>query len=313
MSNEAANKIRSPSYPTMSLADAVEAVRKIEGQYRSSDVDRTVAAKLLGYSGITGASASVMAALAHFGLVERAGKGHLRVTARARAILHPQSPAEKRENLFAAALAPDLFRELQERFPDMIPPEDGVVTHLNRQGFNPSAVRPAAKAYLSTLTYLEEAGVSESHGKQAEPDADPSKPKVGDNAKFGGARVGDFIQWEAGGVLQFETPKRVRLISLDGQHVAVDGIEAGIPMEQVIVEQRASEGKPQPPMFPLGLGEIPEREPLVLAGEAEWMRNKVGVGTTVRLMVSGDMGPKEIGKLIRLLEAQKAVLTDDDD
>ena len=50
-----------------------------------------------------------------------------------------------------------------------------------------------------------------------------------------------------------------------------------------------------------------------LAGEAEWMRNKVGSETTVRLLVSGDMGPREIGRLIRLLEAQKSVLTDDDD
>ena len=313
MSNEAANKIRSPSYPTMALADAIEAVKKIEGQYRSADVDRTVAAKILGYSGLTGASASAMAALAHFGLVERAGKGHLRVTARARAILHPQSPSEKFENLRAAMLEPDLFRELQERFPSMIPPEDGVVTHLNRQGFNPSAVRPAAKAYLSTLAYLEEAGVSESHGERPEPGVESAASKGGGSATFGGARVGDLIQWESGGVLQFETPRRVRLVSVDGQYVAVEASEAGIPMDQVIVEQRAPEGKPQPPMVPLGLGETIERESPALAGEAEWMRNKVGSETTVRLLVSGDMGPREIGRLIRLLEAQKSVLTDEDD
>jgi hypothetical protein len=30
-------------------------------------------------------------------------------------------------------------------------------------------------------------------------------------------------------------------------------------------------------------------------------------------VVSGDLGPKEIGKLIKLLEAQKAVLSDDDE
>ncbi|MBK6298322.1 MAG: hypothetical protein IPF48_10325 [Sphingomonadales bacterium] len=35
---------------------------------------------------------------------------------------------------------------------------------LNRQGFNQSAIRPAAKAYLQTLLFLEEAGASESHG-----------------------------------------------------------------------------------------------------------------------------------------------------
>jgi hypothetical protein len=49
-------------------------------------------------------------------------------------------------------------------------------------------------------------------------------------------------------------------------------------------------------------------------GETEWMRNKVGKSTTVSLLVSGgDMGAKEIGKLIKLLEAQQAVLDDDED
>jgi hypothetical protein len=32
-----------------------------------------------------------------------------------------------------------------------------------------------------------------------------------------------------------------------------------------------------------------------------------------RLVVAGDLGPKEIGKLIKLLKAQQAVLSDDDD
>ena len=49
------------------------------------------------------------------------------------------------------------------------------------------------------------------------------------------------------------------------------------------------------------------------AGEAEWMRNPLGRGTSVRLLVTGEMGGREIGKLIKLLEAQKAVLDDDDE
>jgi hypothetical protein len=40
--------------------------------------------------------------------------------------------------------------------------------------------------------------------------------------------------------------------------------------------------------------------------------NRVGKGTKVRLLVSGgEMGAREIGKLILLLEAQKAVLADE--
>jgi len=44
------------------------------------------------------------------------------------------------------------------------------------------------------------------------------------------------------------------------------------------------------------------------------MRNLVGNGRKVRLLVSGgDMGAKEIGKLIKLLKAQQSVLSDDDE
>lgn len=48
-----------------------------------------------------------------------------------------------------------------------------------------------------------------------------------------------------------------------------------------------------------------------LGSEVEWMRNKVGPDSVIRILASGDIGPKEIGKVIKLLEAQKLVLEDD--
>lgn len=167
MSTTPDSPVRSPSYPVMSLADAVAAVHKIEAQYRSSKVDREIAAKMIGYSGLSGPANKALAALAQYGLVERAGKGEMRVTERARAILHPNDDAEKRIELQAAALEPSLFREMQDRWPNMIPPEDGVISYFNRRGFNPSAIRPAARAYLQTLLYLEEVNDSDSHGSES--------------------------------------------------------------------------------------------------------------------------------------------------
>lgn len=76
--------------------------------------------------------------------------------------------------------------------------------------------------------------------------------------------------------------------------------EAGNTMQDTIVQERTP--PPPPPLMV---------EPT--AGESEWMRNLVGRETKVRLLVTGDMGPKEIGRLIKLLEAQKAVLDDDDE
>jgi hypothetical protein len=308
----AAKPVRSPSYPSLSLSDAIAQVRKIEGLYRLGPVDRIAGAKLIGYSGLSGPANQALASLAQYGLVERAGKGEMRVTERGRAILHPDSDEEKRQGLRTAALEPQLFRELHERWPNMIPPEDGVITYLNRQGFNKSAIRPAAKAYLQTLLFLQESGANESHGAGSLKGADSPSPKQNDEVStvYGGAKVGDLIQWEIDGVLQMEKPMRVRLITDDGW-VAVEGSETGIPMEQVIVEERAPAAAVAAPMFKLADTPI-ERN--ARAGETEWMRNKVGKSTTVSLLVSGgDMGAKEIGKLIKLLEAQQSVLGDDED
>lgn len=168
MSDFGTNTVRSPAYPSASLRDALGGVSKIYARYRLSSVDRVVAAKLLGYSGINGPSAKTMAALAHYGLVERAGKGEMRVTARAQSILYANSPEERLDGLREAALEPDLFRELRDRFPDFIPPSDGVETYLHRKGFNQSAIRPAAKAYLDTMLFIEEEEASESRGPAGE-------------------------------------------------------------------------------------------------------------------------------------------------
>lgn len=316
MSTPNPTPIRSPSYPSWGLGDSLAHVRKIEAAYRLSPVDREAAAKLIGYSGLSGPANQALASMAQYGLVERAGKGEMRVTSRAQAILHPDSESEKRQNTRAAAFEPQLFNELRERWPDMVPPEDGVVTYLNRQGFNQSAIKPAARAYLDTLAYLEEVGASESHGVSPAAHAESELSaattiRKGRQLTYGGARVGDLIQWETRDGLQLEKPTRVRLISADGQWVAVDGSETGIPMNQVIVEERAS--GIQPPMFPAGLGELSAPDLAPQAGEAEWMRNHLGGDVKVRLLVTGDMGPKQIGKLIKLLKAQQAVLSDDDD
>jgi len=47
--------------------------------------------------------------------------------------------------------------------------------------------------------------------------------------------------------------------------------------------------------------------------ETEWMRSPLGRDKAVRLLVTGKMESKDIGKLIKLLEAQKAILADDDE
>lgn len=284
-----------------------EAVSKIEKLYRSSPVDRLNGVKLLGYSSSSGPANKALAALASFGLVERAGKGMMRVTARARTILHPHDGAEKGNALMDAAMQPRLFQDIRERFPDVpIPPEDGVRTYLEREGFNSSAVGPAVRAFLDTMRFIEQFHDTESHVKQSSDGAELEGLDDDNNVIYGGAKVGDLVQWESQGALQFPTPLRVCTVSSDGQWVAVEGSRTGIPMSEVIVESTASAQKPSPPIFEFE-GQNPEQ-----VGFEEWFRAKVGTGKQVMISYRGDddIGAREIQKLIDILTAQKTALED---
>ncbi|HQT39020.1 MAG TPA: hypothetical protein PK231_06310 [Acidocella sp.] len=83
--------------------------------------------------------------------------------------------------------------------------------------------------------------------------------------------------------------------------------ETGILTSQTILEAKGASSPP--PAIPL---QEVEKEP-VLVGEREWLRGPLARDVTYRLIVSGDIGPREIGKLIKLLTAQKEVLSEDDD
>ena len=248
--------IYSPSYPNLSLAACIDHAKKIEGLYRTNAADRKTAAKLMGYSGLSGPANKALAALASYGLTERAGKGMLRVTPLAVSIIHPQSDSERKEALFKAAQSPQLFRDIREQFPDLpVPPEPGVVTHLNRAGFNPNSVPRAAKAFLETARFVEQLGDTKSHVSGGDGDAESDSPD--DETTFGGASVGDMIQWESQGALQFDMPRRVRWVSPDGDWLAVEGEETGIPMNQVTVEQAGTIGPPAIPPEDKSQKELP--------------------------------------------------------
>lgn len=302
-------RAQSPGYPNMSLPKAISAVKKIFAADRRNPIAREVAVKHIGYAGPSGAADKALGSLAHYGLTEKTGKGEVRVSQLAVDIIHPEKPQDRAKAILRAAFNPQIFKELRQRFSDGQVSEEALKSYLIRENFLDRAVGAVAQSYFDTCRYLEQEGVSVSISESSQSD-EKDLDEGDDKSKFGGAKVGDLVQWEVDGVLQLEKPLRVRQVSDDGAWIAVDGSETGLPMSQVIVEQRAG-NQDKPPVF-----KIPERiSALKLeSSETEWMRNLVGRETSVRLLVSGgEMGPKEIGRLIKLLEAQKAVLSDDDE
>jgi hypothetical protein len=155
-------RVRSPGYPNTSLAEAIEYARKIHQQDRQNPVSRDVAAKHMGFSGLTGTSDRALSALMHYGLAEKVAKGEIRVSAIALQILHPNSLGEKRSALRAAAFEPELFRELRARYMGEPPSLSALSSFLTRENFAEAAIGPAAKAYLETCQYLQREGAYES-------------------------------------------------------------------------------------------------------------------------------------------------------
>ena len=148
-------RIRSPGYPNVSLEQVIDNAGKVHLQDRQHPVDRATVALHLGFSGLSGAADRALSALLHFGLMEKVKKGELRVTDLALRIIHPSEPNERREALYEAAFAPELFKELRARYPQTPPSRDSLSSYLSRSGFASAAIPAATKAYLETCYFLQ--------------------------------------------------------------------------------------------------------------------------------------------------------------
>jgi hypothetical protein len=59
-------------------------------------------------------------------------------------------------------------------------------------------------------------------------------------------RIGDYVQWEPKGILQFREPKRITSISADGGYAFVDGSSTGVPVGEL-----TKQAKPEREFTPL--------------------------------------------------------------
>lgn len=304
---------RSPAFPFISLEKALERAntfRIAEGGTPRHFAPLSAAAAAWSMGIKTGPFLQTVAALGHYELVEFQGGGEnrtLRLTDAARRILLDSQPiSPERDSLIqAAALAPKIHTELWEKWKDGLPSNATLETYLIRdREFSASGARDLIAVYKETIAF----------SKLGQPAIIPAAQngQVGRGGLEGTIEIGDLVNAEINGALALEKPARVRAIqSHNGQPWAfIEGSETGIKIEDVrLIEKGAALPPDSPPKLPLA--EIKEREP-VKPGEREWLRGPLSRETAYRLIVSGEIGPKELGKLIKVLEAQKAVLDEDD-
>lgn len=299
-----ARRDRSPSYPFISLKVAIERVIAFDSYFKRHPAPTNKVGLAWGMKEKSSQAFQTVAALRAFGLVEYAGSNNTRtatLSEDARTYLRAQQLAVKAAVLKRLALNPKAIEKYWGVWGADRPPDPVCLDQLVLEGgFTQGAAETFLKVYDETIGYA----CLSSNDKVAKHE-EGKRPIVPADENV---KVGDFVQWEPDGVLQFQQPKRVRALQehAGSWWVFVEGTDTGLPVSEVRVHTQSS-GSESPGVKPPVLPEV------IIPQEREWIRGPLSSGTSYRLFVSGDLGPKEIGKLIKLLEAQKLVLSDDDE
>lgn len=159
---------RSPSYPAISIDQAIDFISRIHKSCRANVIDRETAAREMGYNGLTGRSMKVLSDLIQFNLLEKEGKGNVKVSQLGVDALHGIDPNDRQQAKLEAALSPQLFRDIHERFPDGIPSETAIRSFLIQQDFMDAAIGPAINAFLETFRAVEDIREREDRARMVE-------------------------------------------------------------------------------------------------------------------------------------------------
>lgn len=143
---------RSPNYPAISLAVAVAAIKAFYEKERRTAVPGEVAAKAIGYAGMSGPARVKLASLKKYGLLEGNERTGLRISELGMHILFPTSGDEEDEARRKAALEPELFRSLFENYAEAS--DDALKSYLiTRLKFAPVGAKQVIAAFRDTLSF----------------------------------------------------------------------------------------------------------------------------------------------------------------
>lgn len=144
---------RSKAYPGCALEDCVRFAGMIKKALGRGTHDRESLAKAMGFSTVSGAVSPKIAALVHFGLMERTSSGY-ELSALSRSITDPLDEGERRKAIREAFALPTLYQEIIAKFePDGKIPSQ-LATHLHRfHGITDAASTQAAEIFVSSGRY----------------------------------------------------------------------------------------------------------------------------------------------------------------
>ncbi len=148
---------RSPSYPFISLKEALEKAKKFAGQYKRHQARVSNAVRVWGYSPKSSGGIQTIAALKAFGLLKVQGSGDDRkveLTALAWRILEANQESTRREAISESALKPSVISEYRGKWGAERPPDAECLDHLIfERDFNKDSARRFLKIYDDTISY----------------------------------------------------------------------------------------------------------------------------------------------------------------
>jgi hypothetical protein len=225
-------RLRSPAYPYINLEAAINRAQAFYDREVRNSAPIAVAAADWGYEAKSSAATQTAAALMSFGLMTDEGTGDkrkLKLTQNALKILIDKrsDSTERAELIKQAALTPKIHQQIWAKWGDSV--SDGNLKHALifewQPPFNENTVDGFIKQYRDTIAFAKLTA------------SDKVTLEDGENEDASGAasviKVGDYVQWESQGVVQFSEPKRVREITPDGTHALVDGSYTGLPISQL--------------------------------------------------------------------------------
>lgn len=145
-------RTRSAAYPSLNLKEAIGNVGLIKKNLGSNSFTRESGAQALGHVGISGPSSAKIAALVHFGLLDRTESAY-KMSKLTERILFPKSEEDKREAMSEAARAPKLYSKLinvyqGSELPAMLP---NILVH--DYSIDSSVSRKVAKDFVLSIEY----------------------------------------------------------------------------------------------------------------------------------------------------------------
>jgi hypothetical protein len=224
-------RLRSPAYPYLNLETAIKRAKTFYEREGRNSAPVSVAATHWGYEAKSSGATQTAAALMSFGLMQDEGTGEkrrLKLTQTGlKILLDTRADLTERDALIKqAALAPRIHQQIWSKWGAGISDENlrHALVFDWEPPFNENSVDGFIKQYRDTISF---AKLSESDKVTSE----GGEKEAADNGYV--PQVGDYVQWESQGALQFKTPVKVLSISTDRTHAFVEGSSTGLPVSQL--------------------------------------------------------------------------------